>query len=268
LPDQQAKVFNYVFGVKADGNALKDPHNVFTGKNILYKNHTQAEAADKFSMGESSVDNLLKKAEQTLFNIRKKRPKPLLDDKMVLSWNGLMISAYANAYSVLGDQQYKEHAVESVNFLMDKLYNPGTGQFKRTYRNGEAQFSAIMEDYAYLVNGLLDLYEATDNKKWLDYAKQFTDTQIELFYDSENGAFYDTRMEDKHLLIRTKESYDGARPSGNSVAINNLVQLADLTDNSSYGEKAKESIRYFGSRLNKRPSGMPKMLQGLSLSLN
>lgn len=178
-----------------------------------------------------------------------------------------MISAYANAYHILGDEEYKKHAVQSVRFLMDKLYNPDTGQFKRTYRDGEAKFAANMEDYAYLVKGLLDLHKATDNEQWLEYATEFTDTQVELFYDSENGAFYDTRMEDKNLLIRTKESYDGARPSGNSVAINNLIRLAELTGNSEFEQKATESIRYFGSQLNQRPSGMPKMLQGLALSL-
>jgi len=267
LPDQQAEIFNYVYGVEADGNALQDPHNVFTGKNILYKAHEVSEAAEQFDLSEDKVGQLLEKTKQTLFDIRNERPEPFLDDKIVLSWNGLMISAYANAYNVLGDQQYKEHATKSVQLLIDKLFNPETGQFKRTYRDGKAEFAANMEDYAYLVKGLLDLYEATENQQWLDYAKQFTDTQIELFYDTENGAFYDTRMEDKNLLIRTKESYDGARPSGNSVAINNLVRLADLTGNTGYDEKATESIQYFGSLLNQRPSGMPKMLQGLLLSL-
>lgn len=267
LPEHQAEVFKYVYGVEADGNALRDPHNVFTGKNILYKAHDISEAAEQFGLNQDEVEQLLEEAEQTLFEIRNERPKPFLDDKIVLSWNGLMISAYANAYSVLGDQQYKQHAVQSVQFLLDKLYNSDTGQFKRTYRGGEAEFSANMEDYAYLVKGLLDLYEATDNEQWLDYASQFTDTQIELFYDSENGAFYDTSMEDKKLLIRTKESYDGARPSGNSVAINNLVRLADVTGNSEYEQKATESIQYFGSLLNDRPSGMPQMLVGLALSL-
>jgi uncharacterized protein YyaL (SSP411 family) len=267
LPQQQANVFNYVYGVEEDGNALQDPHDVFTGKNILYKEYDASEAAQEFDMSREKVNKLLEEAKQTLFEIRSERPKPFLDDKIVLSWNGLMISAYANAYNVLGDEQYKEHAVESVQFLMDKLYNSDTGKFKRTYRDGEAEFTANMEDYAYLVKGLLDLYEATENEQLLDYATEFTDTQIDLFYDSENGAFYDTRMEDKYLLIRTKESYDGARPSGNSVAIKNLVRLADLTGNSEYEEKATESIRYFGPLLNQRPSGMPKMLQGLSISL-
>lgn len=267
LSDQQAEVFNYVYGVEAAGNALQDPHNVFTGKNILYKNHDASEAAEQFELNEKKVNQLLKESEEILFNIRKERPKPFLDDKIVLSWNGLMISAYANAYRILEDEQYKEHATKSARFLMDKLFNSETNQFKRRYRDGEARFDANMEDYAYLVKGLLDLYEATGNEKWLNQSTQFTDTQIELFYDAENGAFYDTSMEGKNLLIRTKESYEGARPSGNSVAVVNLIRLSELTDNAEYEEKALETIRYFGSPLNQRPSGMPKMLKGLSLSL-
>jgi len=268
LSDQQAEVFNYVYGVQEDGNALRDPHNVFTDKNILYKAHTRSEAAREFDLSEQKVDQLLKEAEQTLFKIRQGRPKPFLDDKIVLSWNGLMISAYANAYWVLGDEQYKQHAVQSVQFLMNNLYNTDTGQFKRRYRDGNARFEANMADYAYLVKGLLDLHEATGNKKWLDYATRFTNTQIELFYDPENGAFYDTRMEDKHLLVRTKEFYDGARPSGNSVAVTNLARLAELTGNKEFQERAVESMRYFGKYLNQQPSAMPEMLQGLALSLS
>jgi len=267
LPEQQAEVFNFVYGVEKDGNALKDPHKVFTGKNILYKKHTKSEAAGEFNLATEEVSQLLQQAEQTLFNIRKERPKPFLDDKIVLSWNGLMISAYANAYRILEDEQYKRHAVRSVQFLIEKLYNAETEQFKRRYREGEARFEANMEDYAYLVKGILDLYEATDNEQWLDYATRFTDTQIRLFYDSENGAFFDTRMEDKELLIRTKQSYDGARPAGNSVAINNLVRLSELTGDSEYENKAVESLRYFGKYLEERPSGMPQMLKGLSASL-
>jgi len=266
LSNQQAEVFHYIYGIEEDGNALQDPHNVFDGKNILYKAHNVSEAARQFDMSEEKINQFLEEAGETLFDIRQERPRPFLDDKIVLSWNGLMISAYAKAFDVLGDEQYKQHAVQSWQFLIDKLYDPETGQFKRTYRNGEAEFSANMEDYAYLVKGLLDLYEATDDEQWLNDAARFTDTQIELFYDRENGAFYDTGMENKRLLFRTKESYDGARPSGNSVAIANLVRLSELTGNPEYEEKATASVRYFGSYLNQRPSGMPKMLEGFFLN--
>lgn len=268
LPAKQARIFNYRYGVEADGNALKDPHNVFTGKNILYKKNSLTETAKKYNLTPDQTKGLLQKAEQKLFEIRLQRPNPFLDDKIVLSWNSLMISAYANGYAILGEKSYLEHAEKSFLFLMENMYHAESGTFKRRYRAGEARFDAGLADYAYLVQGVLDLYTATDNAKYLEYARKFTDKQIDLFYDERNSAFYDTGMEGKNLLMRTKEFYDGARPSGNSVAVNNLVRLAKLTKNNEYAEIADETIKYFGKYLDQQPSAMPQMLQGLSMHLN
>jgi len=268
LPEQQANIFNHYYGVEANGNALKDPHNVFTGKNILYVNHTVAETANHFELSEQKTKKILKQAEETLYNIRIERPKPFLDDKIVLSWNGLMISAYANAYRILDNEAYLEHAEKSFRFIMDTMYQEETGTFKRRFRAGEARFDAHLADYAYFVQGLIDLYHATDKKSYLDYAIRFTDKQNELFYDPENGAFYDTGSKNNNLLVRTKEFYDGARPSGNSVSVHNLVRLAQLTGNEVYAQKAKASIQYFGKYLNQSPAAMPEMLQALTIYLN
>jgi len=268
LPEQQAKVFNFYYGVEADGNAVKDPHNVFTGKNILYINRSVGETAGQFGLTEQKTKQLLKQAEEALFNIRMERPKPFLDDKIVLSWNGLMISAYANAYNRLNNATYLEKAEQSYQFIMDNMYQEDTGTFKRRYRAGEVQFDAQMVDYAYLVQGLIDLYKATGNDTYLDNAKQFTDKQIELFYDEDNGGFYDTGSKNNNLLVRTKEFYDSARPSGNSVSVHNLVRLAEITESEKYTTKAQETIRYFGKYLNESPAAMPQMLQALNVHFN
>jgi len=268
LPAKQARIFTFHYGVEADGNALKDPHNVFTGKNILYKKNTIAETAEKFDLSNNQVKTLLQKAESTLFKIRQQRPQPFLDDKIVLSWNGLMISAYANGYDLLGETSYLEHAERSFQFLMDTLYDEESGTFKRRFRDGEARFEANLADYAYLVQGVIDLHKATGKEEYLEYARTFTDKQIELFYDEENSAFYDSDLNDKHLLFNTKEFYDGARPSGNSITVTNLIRLAHLVENEEYTEKAEETIEYFGKYLNQQPSAMPQMLQGFSLHLN
>jgi len=267
LNPKQAHLFEYVYGIKKEGNALEDSQGDFGNKNILYRAHAIGEAARNFDLDVKQASNLLSAAQQTLQNIRNKRPRPFLDDKIILSWNGLMISAYANAGRILGDQQYLDEAIQSTRFLLKKLYNPDTGVLKRTYRNKEAQNEAGLEDYAYFVKGLIALYRATHQKRWLSYVKTFTNIEIRKFYDRDHGGFFDTSNDDQ-LLFRTKDYYDGARPSGNSVTITNLAELSRITGNSTYHELALRSLRFFGKYLNNRPAAMPQMLLGLEYILH
>ena len=263
LAPQAAAVFAYVYGVEEDGNALQDPHQVFVGKNILYQAHSFEEAAARFDHSEQEIVSILKEAREALFTIREKRPKPHHDDKILLSWNGLMIAAYANAYAALGDAAYREAAETSATFLLETLGDPATGRLKRRYRNGEARFDAHLEDYAFFVHGLIDLYRATDEQRWLDHAVRLTADQIARFYDEAQGGFFDTTGEDPTLLVRSKESYDGAEPSGNSVALLNLARLYAITGEELYKQKADQSLAYFGQRLQRSPSAMPLMLVAL-----
>jgi len=263
LPPKQSDLFTYIYGVKPDGNVKQDPHNVFIGENILHKIHSINDASARFNMDQQTIEQQLSEAEATLFSIRQKRPKPFLDDKILLSWNSLMISAYADAYRVLEDPTYKTKAIQSIEFLMDTLYNSDTGETKRRYRNGEARFNANLADYAYFVRSLIDLFEATQNSHWLNLAVQFTESQIDLFYDQKNGAFFDNRTAGTELLMQTKEFYDGDKPAGNSMAINNLAALAEITKNDRFKKLAGQSIRYFGSLLNDQPSAVPHMLLAL-----
>lgn len=125
-----------------------------------------------------------------------------------------------------------------------------------------------MEDYAYLVWGLIDLYEATGTQKWLDKATMLTDRQIELFYDDQNGGFYDTAGNQKHLLVRSKSFYGGARPAGNAIALTNLVELREITGDERYGQLAKESFQYFGQALQRSPAGLTQFLTALKKRLD
>jgi len=259
LPSEQAQVFKYVFGVEENGNVDDDPRGEFTGKNILYRAHSNTEAADEFGLSTDEVATRLQEAEHTLFDVRQKRIQPSLDDKSVTAWNGMMLSAYAQAYDVLGDDAYRETAVQAANFLLTELYD--------RYRNGEVAHNANMEDYAYLVWGLLDLYEATGTETWLDRAVQITDRQIELFYDDTGGGFYDTAGDQEHLLVRSKSFYGGARPTGNAIALTNLVELYEVTGNDRYRQRAETSFQYFGQALQRSPAGLTQFLTALKKRL-
>jgi len=267
LPEEQAQVFKYVFGVEPNGNVDKDPRGEFPQKNILYRDHTNTEAAEEFGLSTQEVISRLQKAEQTLFEARQKRIKPSLDTKSVTAWNGMMLSAYARAYDVLGDEAYRETAMKAATFLVEELYDEESGTLYRRYRNGEVAHNANMEDYAYLVWGLLDLYEATGTQKWLDRATMLTDRQIELFYDDGTGGFYDTDGEQKHLLVRSKEFAGGARPSGNAIALTNLVDLHRSTGDERYATLAEESFQYFGQALQRNPAGLTQFLTALKKRL-
>lgn len=268
LEPQVAQVFNYYYGVQENGNVESDPHQEFVGENILYIAHSQKETAEQFGLSVDEVRAILSRARQTLFAAREKRPHPHLDDKVLVSWNGLMISAFARAYQVLADEEYLHAAERAGQFILDKLYNQKKKQLLRRYRDGEARYRAVLEDYAFFTQGLLDLYEASLDIRWLKTAIELTEQQNRLFYDKENGGFYDTAGKDESLLVRTKESYDGAEPTGNSIAILNLLRLAQMTNNQEWQAMAEKSLTYFGEQMQRSPRGLAQFLVALDFSLS
>jgi len=268
LPEPQARLFKHVFGVEPNGNVENDPRGEFTDKNILYRAHSNTEAADEFGLSVTEVTDRLQKAEQTLFEARQKRIKPSLDTKSVTAWNGMMLSAFAQGYDILGDEAYRETAVKAADFLLSDVYDEENGRLYRRYRDGEVAHNANMEDYAYLAWGLIDLYEATGTERWLDRAEELTDRQIELFYDEGTGGFYDTAGDQQHLLVRSKSFYGGARPAGNAIALSNLVDLHAMTGTSRYGQLAEESFQYFGQAIQRSPAGLTQFLTALEKRLD
>jgi uncharacterized protein YyaL (SSP411 family) len=268
LDNEQASVVKYYYGVEDSGNALHDPQHVFIGKNILYVAHTIEEAASTFKKSPEEIASLLSSARTKLFEEREKRPRPHLDDKIITAWNGLMISAFAKAYQVLDDKAYLDVAVRAAQFIESKLYNPQTRHLYRRYRDGDARFEGGLQDYAFLTQGFLDLYESSFDIHWLDQAINLTTSQIELFRDNTSGGFFDISGHDTTILIKTKEDYDGAEPTGNSVAALNLLRLSQMTDNKEWRELADKSIATFGARLQQYPEVAPQMLAALEWSLS
>ncbi|MGB7723636.1 MAG: thioredoxin domain-containing protein, partial [Bryobacteraceae bacterium] len=252
--------FCYRYGVEAAGNVADDPHGEFTGKNILYQAHTMEETAQRFGRPPDEVNAGLLEAGRILLEARSQRVRPHLDDKVLTAWNGLMISAFARGGAILEEPRYAAAARRAAEFLVARVYDPRSGALLRRYRQGEAAIPAFLDDYALFSQGLLDLYEAQFDRRDLELAIRLTEKQMELFEDPEQGAFFSSAADDTSLLMRVKEDYDGAEPSGNSVAAMNLLRLARFTNRSSFRESAERTLAAFASRLAAMPAALPQML--------
>ena len=268
LGKEHAEIFNHRFGVQDSGNALHDAQGVFSGKNILFVAHSIEETANKFGKHQEEINKILADARSKLFFQREQRPRPHLDDKIITAWNGLMISAYAKAYQALSERTYLDAAERAAHFIMSKLYEPRAQVLFRRYRDEEARFEGGLQDYAFFVQGLLDLYEASFDIRWIEHAIDLTSKQIEIFWDDADGGFFDISGKDSSILLRTKEDYDGAEPTGNSIAALNLLRLSLMTNNKDLRSKAETTISLFGRQLQRYPETAPQMLVAFEWSLS
>jgi uncharacterized protein len=260
VPEPPAAWFCYRYGVADGGNVANDPHGEFTGKNILFRSMTLEDTAEQFGVPEPEVRAGLAEAERILLRARAERVRPHLDDKVLTGWNGLMISAFALAGAVLNEERYAEAARRAASFLSTKMYSTDTGYLMRRYREGDAAIPGFLDDYAMAAQGLLDLYEAQFDLAHLQLAVKLTEKQRELFEDRKHGAFFSTDARDSSLVMMVKEDYDGAEPSGNSVAALNLLRLARLTGRAEFRESAEKLLAAFGPRLIAAPVALPQML--------
>ena len=265
LLGEDAEIFNYFYGVNAHGNAPQgsDPHSVFVEKNILYKAHSLSETSNKFERSTDQINEILEDCRKSLFIAREKRPLPHKDDKILTSWNGLMISAFAKAYAVFNEPAQLEKAQKAADFILGNLYNSTEKKLLHRWRDGEAKIDATLEDFAFFSQGLIDLYEASFDEKYLKHAVELSEIMINDFYDETEGGFFDTSGKDTSILVRTKEDYDSAEPTGNSVAINNLLRLSALTGNTAWYDMAYKSVLAFSDKLVRMPYAMPQMLVAL-----
>jgi len=265
-----AEIFNFHYGVQAHGNAPEgsDPHDEFRGKNILIERHTIAETAECFGKTADEIEKSLAHSREKLFAIRAKRPRPHLDDKIIAAWNGLMISAYARAAQVLDDPRYLEIATRAANSLHEKLYDSSSKLLYRNYRQGRSDIEAFADDYAFVIQGVLDLYEASFDIEWLKFATQLQEMQDRSFFDEKTGGYFSTSGKDDSVFLRTKDDNDGAEPAASSVAALNLLRLSQLRDDKQMAERARKTINAFAATLSHFPSAMPQMLVALDYSLS
>ncbi|MEE3364918.1 MAG: thioredoxin domain-containing protein, partial [Planctomycetota bacterium] len=231
-----AKLFRRLFGV------VDEPD--FEHGNVLYR---------AIPLEQSIVDTdqttRVAKMHQTLLATRIKRKPPLLDDKVLTSWNGLMIRSLADGGRVLKKPEYTQAATRAAEFLIAKLHDTSNGHLLRTYRQGKSKLHAYLVDYAFLVEGLLALHQATGDKKWLTEAQKLTDEQISLYWDKTRHGFYFTSHNHEELLARTQNGFDSVLPSGNSTSIRNLVRLAKRTGDAKYRTYAQQTLEAFAPQM-------------------
>ncbi len=265
-----ADIFDFHYGVQAHGNAPEgsDPHDEFRGKNILIERHTIAQTAEHFKKSEKEIGESLAQSCEKLFSIRAKRPRPHLDDKIIAAWNGLMISAFARAAQVLDDPRYLEIATRAAKFLRANLYEEKSKLLYRNYRGGRSDIEGFADDYAFVVEALLDLYEASFNVEWLKLASELQETNDRLFFDEKNGGYFSNSGKDESVFLRMKDDNDGAEPAASSLAALSLLRLSQLRDDQKMAERARKTIDAFATTLSHFPSAMPQMLVALDYSLS
>jgi uncharacterized protein YyaL (SSP411 family) len=263
-----AEIFDFHYGVQPHGNAPEgsDPQDEFRGKNILIERHTTAETAKQFKKSDDEVRQSLDRSREKLLAIRAKRPRPHLDDKIIVAWNGLMISAYARAAQALDEPRYLEAATRAAKFLRANLYDEKSKLLFRNYRDGRSAVEGFADDYAFVVQGLLDLYEASFDVEWLKFARQLQETQDRLFLDAKNGGYFTTSGKDASVLLRMKDDNDSAEPAASSVAALNLLRLSQFYDDKQLEDGARKTIDAFGPTLSHFASAMPQMLVALDFS--
>ena len=267
LSEEAAALFDRVYGVEEDGNAPagSDPQGEFKGQNTLIERLSVTDAAKFFRKTEDETATSLAASRKKLFEVRAKRPRPHLDDKIITAWNGMMISAFARAAQILDDRAYLESAQRSAKFIREHLWKDGA--LVRSYREGASEVAGFADDYAALIAGLVDLYEADFDIAWLQWAVDLQKKQDALFLDSANGGYFSTAADAKHLLLRMKEDYDGAEPSPNSVSAMNLLRLSQITSDSALHERAVKTIAAVSEQLARFPAALPQMLCALDASL-
>lgn len=246
LPEELAEVALAAYGVTDQGH--------LDGRSVIFAANTEGVDADR-----------LERARQLLFEARAKRERPLRDDKILAGWNGLAISAFAFCGRAFDQKRYLEAAQAAAGFVLDNQYKEGV--LIRRFRDGEARFAGQLKDYAYFTQGLLDLYEADFDRRWLDAAIALTDAMVEVFGDPESGTFFDVPAGDEHLLIRPRSATDGALPSGTAVACKNLLRVAELRMDAEMRERAERCMKAYGTVMNSSPVAFTELLIAVTMFL-
>jgi len=241
------------------------PGGNFEGKNIPNVKLSMEELAQKHATSLADVEDSIEKSKARLFEIREQRIKPDRDEKILTAWNGLMLASLAEAGAALNRPDYLEAARRNADFLLSNLRCDGL--LLRTYKDGVAKFNAYLEDYAFLIEGLVTLYETTGETHWLDEAVTLTDRMIDEFWDKTNGGFYFTGNSHEELIVRSKDYFDNATPSGNSVAAIVLQRLAILTENEEYRNLAIAVLNQIADSARKYPSGFGYALSAVDFLL-
>jgi uncharacterized protein YyaL (SSP411 family) len=259
LTPEEFNVATRYFGITEHGNFVDHSH-----PQPLPRQNVLSIANPKLAAGDVA---LLESAKGKMSAQRAKRVRPHLDDKVLVSWNGLMLGAMARAAVVLGQPVYRKAAETNLAFLQTRLWDASTKTLYHRWRDGERDSVQLLDGYAFLLGGVIDLYEATLEPKHLEFALSLADAMLQKFYDTERGGFWQTAPGASDLILRVKEDYDGAEPSGNSVACLALLKLGKISGRAEFTGAAEKTLRLFASRLEQMPQAVPFMLQALDFSV-
>jgi len=258
LGERDAALFSGYYNITESGN--------FEGKNIPNVTHSVEDIAEEHGVSVSELQESLKESRRKLFDLRETRIKPGRDEKILTAWNGLMMASFAEAGVILNRADYTDAARHNAEFVISNLRKDGT--LLRTWKDGVAKFNAYLEDYAFLIEGLVTLFETTGEFSWLEEALRLTDRMIEEFWDDEGGGFYFAGKSHENLIVRSKDFFDNATPSGNSVAALVLLRLATLTGKDNYRNLAIAILRVMGDSIRRYPSGFGYALSAADFLLS
>jgi uncharacterized protein YyaL (SSP411 family) len=253
-----APLLRAYWGVTSDGN--------FEGRNILFVKGDRRALAARFSLSEEQLEHVVQRAKAALYAVRKQRVWPARDDKILASWNGLMVRGIAEAARAFGDKRYREAAIESATFLIDRLVVDG--RVFRSYKDSRARIAGYLEDHAALGLAALSIYELTFDSQWLTRARQMGDAVVRWFWNDETGAFYDTASDHEQLIVRPREISDNATPSGTSLAVELLIRLAELFDDADARRRATYVVESLAPAIGRYPSAFGHMLGCADMLIN
>ncbi len=246
LLGKDAQIFCAYYDVTEQGN--------WEHANILWVKKPLEKFAIEKNTDVDSLKKILEKGKKILLEHRSKRIRPQLDDKIILGWNALMNTSCSKAFSATGKEEYRELAINNMNFLLDRFAAADGKSLHHTWKNHSAKYPAFLDDYAFLIQALIQLQEITADKKWLLKAKALTELVLENFSESETGFFFYTPADQKDVIIRKKEMYDGAVPSGNSVMADNLYRLSILFDKNDWKQRSRDMISSLGKAITRYPT--------------
>jgi uncharacterized protein YyaL (SSP411 family) len=266
LGEEEQRTIAYRYGVEPGGNVAVDPQGEFRGRNILHAARDIESVAKHFGKDAAEIARILEAARQRLYEVRNTRPRPHLDDKILTDWNGLMIGSLAFGSRVLDEPRYGRAARRAADFVLAKLVRTD-GRLLHRYREGDSAILGSLEDYAFLGCGLLDLYEATFEPRYLEESKRLVGAMAQLFWDGHDGGFFLAGHDAEKLISQTKEAYDGAIPSGNSVAALGLLRVGRLTGDREFENLADALLGSFAAHIAQAPSAYPQMLIALDFAI-
>jgi hypothetical protein len=266
LPEEEAEFAIKIFDVEKDGNFEDAMTGKRTGNNTLHLEKSPTQIAIGMHNSLQDVQKRLDQVRKTLFDVRQKRVRPGRDDKILVDWNGLMIAALSKAAQAFDEPEYANAAKRAADFILNNMRDSEKRLYHR-YRDGEAKVNGFLADYAFFVWGLVELYETVFDAEYLQRAVDLTEMLMKHFWDEQRGGFYLTPDDADVTLVRDREIYDGALPSGNSVACLNLIRLAHMIGETQYEQKAAQLMRSFASAVSRAPSACTQLMSALDFAI-